>query len=156
MTHPSLPCFPCPHDSACCAFGVTLKDEEAHQIVARFSERSIYRTRWGEWRTRVKAGRCVFLSDNACTLHGEPFFPAVCRGFPWIDAETGGPYEFDRTICPEFVWQEELHQLQRATGHTRSGRRDPVPRNPTKVRVDAASVTADSSIPAQPAVNDPC
>ena len=31
--HPSLPCFPCPHASACCAYGVTLSDEEAWHIV---------------------------------------------------------------------------------------------------------------------------
>jgi hypothetical protein len=35
----------------------------------------------------------------------------VCRGFPWIDAETGGPYEYDRTICPEFLNRPELVQL---------------------------------------------
>jgi hypothetical protein len=37
----------------------------------------------------------------------------VCRGFPWIDAETGGPYEYDRTICPEFVLKPELVQMGR-------------------------------------------
>ena len=45
----------------------------------------------------------MFLRDNVCTIHAEPYYPAVCRGFPWTDAETGGPYEYDRTICPEFV-----------------------------------------------------
>jgi hypothetical protein len=50
----------------------------------------------------------VFLRDNVCTIHARPYYPAVCRGFPWIDAETGGPYEFDRTICPEFVHRPEL------------------------------------------------
>jgi hypothetical protein len=38
----------------------------------------------------------------------------VCRGFPWTDAETGGPYEYDRTICPEFVTRPELVQLGRS------------------------------------------
>ena len=72
----------------------------------------IYRTRWGEWRTRVRRGRCVFLKDNVCTIHAQSYYPAVCRGFPWIDAETGGPYEYDRTICPEFILRPELVELK--------------------------------------------
>lgn len=109
--HPPLPCFPCPHASACCAYGVTLSDEEAAAITAADAGHLIYRTRWGEWRTRVRGGRCVFLVENRCTIHGYSYYPAVCRGFPWTDAETGGPYEFDRTICPEFVSRPELVQM---------------------------------------------
>ena len=102
MSFPALPCFPCPHHSACCAHGTTVSDEEAEAIQRHGDAEKIYRTRWGEWRTRVRGGRCAFLVQNSCSLHDQPFYPAVCRGFPWIDAETGGPYEFDRTICPEF------------------------------------------------------
>ena len=105
---PALPCYPCPHQSACCAYGVTLSDAEAAEITREHGAGMVYRTRWGEWRTRVRGGRCVFLRDNVCTIHARPYYPAVCRGFPWIDAETGGPYEFDRTICPEFVLHPEL------------------------------------------------
>lgn len=111
---PALPCYPCPHESACCAFGVTVTEDEARAISARFDDAKVYRTRWGEWRTRVKAKRCVFLADNACSIYRESFYPAVCRGFPWTDAETGGPYEYDRTICPEFLTGPELLQLNRA------------------------------------------
>ena len=114
--YPPLPCFPCPHGSACCAYGVTLNDEEAAAITADDGGHLIYRTRWGEWRTRVRAGRCVFLVENRCTIHGRPYYPAVCRGFPWTDAETGGPYEFDRTICPEFVSRPELVQIEVRSG----------------------------------------
>jgi hypothetical protein len=110
---PALPCYPCPHASACCAYGVTLSDDEARDITVRFGADKIYRTRWGEWRTRIKAKRCVFLVDNGCSIYREAFYPAVCRGFPWTDAETGGPYEFDRTICPEFVKHPRLLQLSR-------------------------------------------
>ena len=74
----------------------------------------VYRTRWGEWRTRVKGGRCVFLRENVCTIHSQPYYPAVCRGFPWTDAETGGPYEYDRTICPEFILRPELVSIHRS------------------------------------------
>jgi hypothetical protein len=108
---PSLPCFPCPHHSACCAYGTTLTAQEAAAIVAEHGPDPVYRTRWGEWRTRVTKGRCVFLSNNSCTIYNKPYYPAVCRGFPWLDAETGGPYEFDRTICPEFTRRPELVQI---------------------------------------------
>jgi Fe-S-cluster containining protein len=110
---PVLPCFPCPHASACCAFGVTLTDEEAEALGSRYGRDKMYRNRWGEWRTRIRKGRCVFLVHNSCTIHRDPSYPAVCRGFPWIDAETGGAYEFDRTICPEFIHRPELVQLGR-------------------------------------------
>jgi hypothetical protein len=108
VTFPPLPCYPCPHDSACCAYGTTLSDAEAAAIRARHGEDRIYQARWGEWRTRVRGGRCAFLVKNGCELHDQPFYPLVCRGFPWTDSETGGPYEFDRTICPEFVRRPEL------------------------------------------------
>jgi hypothetical protein len=88
-----------------------LSDDEAAAIGRAHGEEVVYRTRWGEWRTRVRGGRCVFLVDNHCTIHGRSYYPAVCRGFPWTDAETGGPYEFDRTICPEFVSRPQLVQL---------------------------------------------
>jgi len=108
---PPLPCYPCPHRSACCAYGTTLGVAEARAIRAEHGDALIYRTRWGEWRTRVVKGRCGFLRDNACTLYNKPYYPAVCRGFPWLDAETGGAYEFDRTICPEFASRPELLQI---------------------------------------------
>ena len=109
--YPSLPCYPCPHASSCCAYGTTLTDDEAAAIAARHGAGTVYRTRWGEWRTRVRNRRCVFFRDGVCSIHAEAYYPAVCRGFPWTDAETGGAYEFDRTICPEFVARPELVTL---------------------------------------------
>jgi Fe-S-cluster containining protein len=53
-------------------------------------------------------GRCVFLGDNRCLIHGDPHYPAVCRGFPWTDAETGGPYRGEPEVCPELVLRPEL------------------------------------------------
>lgn len=113
---PSLPCYPCPHQSACCAFGVTLTDEEAEALGARYGRDRMYQTRHGEWRTRIRGGRCIFLVHNTCSIHADPQYPAVCRGFPWIDAEHGGAYEFDQTICPEFEVKPELVQLTRERG----------------------------------------
>jgi hypothetical protein len=110
---PELPCYPCPHRSACCAYGATLSPEEAEGIRAAYGEDKAYLTRWGEWRTRVRGGRCILWKDNACSIYQTAWYPAVCRGFPWTDAETGGPYEFDQTICPEFTVRPELIQLSR-------------------------------------------
>jgi hypothetical protein len=111
---PSLPCFPCPHASSCCAYGVTLSDEEAATIEANHGAGLVYRTRWGEWRTRVRKGRCVFQVNGGCALHDKPYYPALCGSFPWTDGETGEPYQYDVTICGEFVEGSELMQLQRA------------------------------------------
>ena len=54
----------------------------------------------------------MFLENNVCIIHGDPSYPAVCRGFPWMDAEHGGPYEFDQTICPEFLAGSRMVQIQ--------------------------------------------
>jgi hypothetical protein len=121
---PPLPCYPCPHQSSCCAYGTTVTDEEARALIERYGEDRIYRTRWGEWRTRVRKGRCVFLLDNVCTIHDDPHYPAVCRGFPWTDAETGGPYEYDQTICGEFLVRPELVRLSKGIRGERAGTRD--------------------------------
>ena len=56
MSHPALPCYPCPHASACCAYGVTLSEDEAARISQEHGPGVLYRTRWGEWRTRVGFG----------------------------------------------------------------------------------------------------
>ncbi len=105
---PTLPCFPCPHRASCCEYGTTLTDDEARAITVDHGEAMVYRTESNEWRTRVENGRCVFFVDGGCGIHDRSYYPAVCRGFPWIDAETGGPYESDRTICLEFVDRPEL------------------------------------------------
>jgi hypothetical protein len=108
---PALPCYPCPHRSACCAHGTTLSPEEAKAIIAHHGASTAYRNRWGEWRTRLRKGRCALLVNNTCSIYNQPYYPAVCRGFPFVDAETGGPYEFDREICPEFTRRPELLQI---------------------------------------------
>jgi hypothetical protein len=60
----------------------------------------------------VKNGRCVFMKDGGMH-HPRADYPAVCRGFPWTDAETGGPYESDQKICPALMHRPELVQLTR-------------------------------------------
>ena len=102
VPHRALPCFPCPHQSACCQYGATVSEREAREIEAEHGPGKIKLLRGGELRTRVKNGYCVFHQDNVCTIHGKPYYPEVCRCFPWTDAETGGPYQYDQTICPEF------------------------------------------------------
>lgn len=86
-------------------------EKEAAQIQRFHGKDTVFKTRWGEWRTRVKNKRCVFMKDGGCSIHSKPYYPAVCRGFPWTDAETGGPYLFERTICPEFVKRPALVRL---------------------------------------------
>jgi len=87
---------------------VTLSAAEATALRERYGEDTVYLSRWNEWRTRVRGGKCIFLVNNSCTIHADPAYPEVCRGFPWTDAETGGAYQYDQTICPEFVANPEL------------------------------------------------
>jgi len=96
----SLPCYPCPHNSCCCFYGSDLSLDEKEAIVLNFGSDTVLEVKPQEWRTRVVAGKCVFLSDNGCKLHSETYYPEVCRGFPWRDYK-GGPYEGDLSICPE-------------------------------------------------------
>jgi Fe-S-cluster containining protein len=116
---PPLPCYPCPHASACCAHGTTLSRAEARAIARARGKDTVYLTRWGEYRTRVRNGRCVLLENNTCSIYNQPYYPAVCRGFPWLDAESGGPYQFERRICPEFSKRPELLQINPVRRATR-------------------------------------
>lgn len=97
-----LPCFPCPHQAACCAYGVSLVGDEADVLRARHGTSAlVWDDEENEWRTAVVDGKCIFLRDGACTIHDQPYYPKTCRGFPWLDGETGGPYLYDQSICPE-------------------------------------------------------
>jgi hypothetical protein len=126
-TYPSLPCYPCAHNASCCAYGTTVTEQEAAAIEADHGPGLVYQARWGEWRTRVRRNRCVFYRDGGCAIHDQSYYPAMCRGFPWIDPETGERYAFDVTICGEFVERPQLVELQRAistrTSLAGSGRR---------------------------------
>jgi hypothetical protein len=113
VTFPQLPCFPCPHDSSCCAFGTTVTESEAAAIEANHGPGLVYETRYGEWRTRVRQKRCVMYRDGGCSIHDRSYYPAMCRSFPWTDAESGGRYEYDVTICGEFDARPELVEIQR-------------------------------------------
>jgi hypothetical protein len=82
--------------------------------VANHGASLVYKTHWGEWRTRVREKRCVLFRDGGCTIHDKSYYPAMCRGFPWTDPDTGGRYEYDVTICGAFAEQPELIAIQRA------------------------------------------
>ena len=56
----------------------------------------------------VRKGQCKLTA-----FHADPNYPAVCKGFPYVDAETGGPYIYDQTICPEFEQRDDLHEVRR-------------------------------------------
>ena len=113
MMLPSLPCHPCPHAASCCAFGTLLSEEEAASIEANHGSGLVYKTRWGEWRTRVRNKRCALYHDGGCTIHDQPYYPAMCRGFPCIDGETGGRYEYEVRICGALEASPELVAIQR-------------------------------------------
>jgi hypothetical protein len=55
----------------------------------------------------------VLHRDGGCSIHGRPYYPAVCKGFPWLDDE-GERYEYDVTICGAFEERPELVEIQRA------------------------------------------
>lgn len=114
MASAVLPCHPCPYDSSCCAYGTSLSEEEVAAIELNHGRGLVYQTRWGEWRTRVRNKRCVLYRDGGCTIHGQVYYPAVCRGFPWVDPDADGRYEYDVTICGAFEARPELIELQRA------------------------------------------
>ena len=119
-TPPELPCHPCPYDASCCAYGTTLTEEEAAAIEAALGPGLVMRMRWGEWRTRVRNKRCVlYRSGGGCAIHAMPFYPAVCRGFPWTDSE-GAPYEYDTTICGAIDAHPQLVTLQRRSVNVRA------------------------------------
>lgn len=111
---PRLPCFPCPYNSSCCAYGTTLSETEAAAIEANHGPDLVYKTRWGEWRTRVRNKRCALHVNGGCSIHDKSYYPTLCAGFPWIDSETGDRYEYDVTICGEFEARTELIELQRS------------------------------------------
>lgn len=46
-----------------------------------------------------------------------------CAGASLTDAETGGPYEFDRTICGEFIDRPELIEIHPFRGRN-GGRKE--------------------------------
>lgn len=99
-----LPCFPCPHGSSCCHWGVSLVGDEVDVIRELYGDDAlVWDAEDSEFRTSIVDGKCFFLRDNACTIHDKPYYPRICRGFPWIDGETGGEYPYDRTICGELA-----------------------------------------------------
>src|SRR5690349_23138852 len=46
------------------SYGTTVSEEEAAAIEAKHGDGFVYKTRWGEWRTRVRKNRCVFLRED--------------------------------------------------------------------------------------------
>jgi len=113
VTLPSLPCYPCPYHASCCAYGTSLSDQEAATIEANHGPGVVYFTRSREWRTRVRNKRCVLFRDGGCSIHDKPYYPTTCQGFPWVDGDTGEPYEYDQTICGEIAAHPELIEIQR-------------------------------------------
>ena len=123
-----LPCYPCPHESSCCAQGTTLTPEEAHVLREEFGpdavvyldQEELVARGWftgltpeeieaylgearGIWATTVQdGGKCWFLLGNACAIHKHPSYPVTCRKFPWEDPHLPElPAAWDADLCPE-------------------------------------------------------
>jgi hypothetical protein len=111
-----LPCYPCPHQSICCNWGVTLIGDEAETVRRIHGAHTVtWDAEEQEFRTAVVDDKhCIFLKNNACSLHASPEYPAICRGFPWSDGEHGD-YIWDRTICPELS-ESHNHPLAKSLG----------------------------------------
>jgi hypothetical protein len=97
-----LICFPCPHNGACCEFGVDITDEEADQMISIHGSESVILDDGG-YRTNVKNGCCFFFLDGLCSIHSKSYYPKVCKSFPFEDGILGGPYQGDANECPEFA-----------------------------------------------------
>lgn len=99
----TLPCYPCPHGSACCRYGAELDSDESLALRVQFGDEAVINDpdRPGEYRTSVVAGGCFFLAANSCRLHDTDHFPAICEGFPHRLGRSAEPYPYDRSICPE-------------------------------------------------------
>ena len=108
-----LPCNPCPHQSACCIYGVSVTDEERATIELNFNSSFV---RWDEeeqgWRTAVVDGRCIFSKFNICEIYGKPYYPEICSGVPFYQGTTQAPYESEVIgLCPEFEIRADLIPL---------------------------------------------
>lgn len=81
-------------------WGVDLTDREAALIVNNHGPETVIDGPDG-YRTAVTTKGCVFLKNNACTIHGTDYYPETCTGFPFWDGKSVEPYTGDQTICPE-------------------------------------------------------
>lgn len=104
-TQATLPCNACPHAGACCVEGADLTPEEAAVLKAKHGDH-VVTCEGGDYRTAYNNLGCVFKVGGLCSIHGEDYYPAVCRAYPWTDGILGGPYQGDRQECPEFVTKE--------------------------------------------------
>lgn len=116
-----LPCFPCPYSGACCTYGTDLVRDEAEKIAAKYGADKVIMSPEDNPRTAVVDGACVFLKrpEGTCMIHGASEYPAVCRGFPWINDTGDGPYGNGIEICPELDEPTALGPIRQRRGHRR-------------------------------------
>jgi Fe-S-cluster containining protein len=83
--------------------GTYLSVEEGQALQAEFGLKSIFfDTDRNEYRTQTWNGRCVFFEDGGCKIHSHPFYPHVCKKFPWKDGRDSSlPNAYDAELCPE-------------------------------------------------------
>jgi Fe-S-cluster containining protein len=88
-----LPCAVghCVYNSVCCNWGASVDDRQVNYFKPGQIE-------WAPdeqgYRTVVVDGHCIFMVAGKCSIHGEPYYPSVCRIFPFDG------YKHDISICP--------------------------------------------------------
>ena len=111
-----LPCYPCPHRSACCSRGVSVTYQEAAAIITEFgADYLVWDIEEQGYRTRVEGQKCIFHKGGGCTIHDRTAYPKLCHNYPWFGME-GQVYEFEVDICPEMLARPELSAFLDDTG----------------------------------------
>ena len=118
---PGVTCYPCPYDASCCARR-TVSDREAAAIELNPA--------WIGVSNAV--GRVADTSEEqtlrstatGCTIHNKPYYPTVCRRFPW-STQTGGGTSYDVTICGGFVARQVGRDSARWSGAPSNLERQP-------------------------------
>ena len=108
---PKLPCFPCPHHSACCTYGSTVSPAEAKAIIADLGEGKVYKNRYTikevspteytfkwemsedgtKWETLAE-GKESFTVTRNVALEFTGTDPLGLNPPGWGDGELGGNY----------------------------------------------------------------
>lgn len=101
MRNQTLQCFPCDSNSSCCLYGASLTITESEAIRSAHGESHLVFVD-GEFRTAVTDSGCVFLGDNCCRIHGQEYYPEICRRFPYT-TYNDEPYSGALSICPNLV-----------------------------------------------------
>lgn len=90
--------FECMMCGNCCRFSIiTLNDEDTRRIEAHGHKDFYEVLDSGEKKLKMANGRCMFVKDDACTIHD--IKPEVCRNFPFSRLYGVIPFSRDWRCC---------------------------------------------------------